>query len=131
MRGLAKDISHATGGLEVRDNAALYAFEQAELGRWNLSVGARYDYRRLSVQDDEELGVVSPPGGWRDRWPPKQRPTRCALMSSLRALAFCDGDACSAARRARRRIGLQYLRRAPLPLRGGSDCLASQVLWHE
>lgn len=41
------------------NNAAIYAFEQAELGRWNLSAGARYDYRRLSVQDDEELGVVA------------------------------------------------------------------------
>jgi iron complex outermembrane receptor protein len=41
------------------NNAALYAFEQAELGRWGLSLGARYDYRRLSVQDDAELGVVA------------------------------------------------------------------------
>jgi iron complex outermembrane receptor protein len=41
------------------DNAAVYAFEQAELGRWNVSLGARYDHRRLSVQDDEELGVVA------------------------------------------------------------------------
>jgi iron complex outermembrane receptor protein len=45
----------------VPDNAynalGVYAFEQAEVGRWNLSVGARYDYRRLSVEDDAELGV--------------------------------------------------------------------------
>ncbi len=41
------------------NNLGLYAFEQAELGRWNLSLGARYDYRRLSVEDDEELGVVA------------------------------------------------------------------------
>jgi iron complex outermembrane recepter protein len=41
------------------NNAGLYAFEQAELGRWNLSLGARYDYRRLSVEDDEELGVTA------------------------------------------------------------------------
>jgi iron complex outermembrane recepter protein len=41
------------------NNLGLYAFEQAELGRWNLSLGARYDYRRLTVQDDEELGVVA------------------------------------------------------------------------
>ncbi|MBA3554080.1 MAG: TonB-dependent receptor [Gemmatimonadales bacterium] len=41
------------------NNVGLYAFEQAELGRWNLSLGARYDYRRLSVEDDEELGVVA------------------------------------------------------------------------
>ena len=41
------------------NNVGLYAFEQAELGRWNLSLGARYDYRRLSVEDDEELGVTA------------------------------------------------------------------------
>ena len=34
-----------------------YVFEQAELGRWNLSAGARYDYRRLDVEDDAELGT--------------------------------------------------------------------------
>jgi iron complex outermembrane receptor protein len=36
-----------------------YAFEQADLGRWNLSAGARYDYRRLNVEDDATLGVVA------------------------------------------------------------------------
>jgi iron complex outermembrane receptor protein len=41
------------------NNLGLYAFEQAELGRWNLSLGARYDYRRLSVEQDQELGVVA------------------------------------------------------------------------
>ena len=41
------------------NNAGLYAFEQAEFGRWNLSLGARYDYRRLSVEDDEVLGVTA------------------------------------------------------------------------
>lgn len=40
-------------------NLGVYAFEQAELGRWNLSAGARFDYRRLNVEDDEELGVVA------------------------------------------------------------------------
>jgi len=40
------------------NNVGLYAFEQAELGRWNLSLGARYDYRRLTVEDDAELGVT-------------------------------------------------------------------------
>ena len=29
------------------NNLGVYVFEQAELGRWNLSLGARYDYRRL------------------------------------------------------------------------------------
>ncbi len=41
------------------NNVAVYAFEQAELGRWHLSLGARYDYRRLRVEDDAELGVTS------------------------------------------------------------------------
>ena len=41
------------------NNLGVYAFEQAELGRWNLSVGARYDYRRLTVEDDAELGVTA------------------------------------------------------------------------
>ena len=41
------------------NNLGIYAFEQAELGRWNLSLGARYDYRRLSVEDDQELGVTA------------------------------------------------------------------------
>ncbi|MBA3496048.1 MAG: TonB-dependent receptor, partial [Gemmatimonadales bacterium] len=37
----------------------LYAFEQAELGRFSLSAGARYDYRRLDVQDDADIGTVA------------------------------------------------------------------------
>jgi iron complex outermembrane receptor protein len=41
------------------NNVGVYAFEQAELGRWHLSLGARYDYRRLAVEDDAELGVVA------------------------------------------------------------------------
>ncbi|HEX6105572.1 MAG TPA: TonB-dependent receptor [Gemmatimonadales bacterium] len=40
------------------NNLGVYAFEQAELGRWHLSLGARYDYRRLAVEDDAELGVT-------------------------------------------------------------------------
>jgi iron complex outermembrane receptor protein len=56
------------------NNVALYAFEQAELGRWSLSAGARYDYRRLSVQDDEELGV------------PAQRRTYNSLTGNVGAL---------------------------------------------
>lgn len=39
------------------NNIGVYAFEQAEAGRWHFSLGARYDYRRLAVEDDEELGV--------------------------------------------------------------------------
>ncbi|MGH7580116.1 MAG: TonB-dependent receptor [Gemmatimonadales bacterium] len=41
------------------NNLGIYGFEQAELGRWNLSFGARYDFRRLAVEDDAELGVVA------------------------------------------------------------------------
>lgn len=40
-------------------NVGVYAFEQAEAGHWNLSAGLRYDYRRLNVEDDDELGVVA------------------------------------------------------------------------
>ncbi|MGH7535810.1 MAG: TonB-dependent receptor, partial [Gemmatimonadales bacterium] len=32
---------------------------QAEVGRWDLSLGARYDYRRLIVEDDPEIGVIA------------------------------------------------------------------------
>jgi iron complex outermembrane receptor protein len=41
------------------NNLGIYAFEQAELGPWSLSLGARYDYRRLTVQDDPALGVAA------------------------------------------------------------------------
>jgi iron complex outermembrane recepter protein len=41
------------------NNVALYAFEQAETGRWGFSLGARYDYRRLAVEDDADLGVTA------------------------------------------------------------------------
>jgi iron complex outermembrane recepter protein len=33
-----------------------YVFEQAEYGRWNLSIGGRYDYRRLNADADAVLG---------------------------------------------------------------------------
>jgi len=39
------------------DNIGIYAFEQAEAGRWNFSFGARYDHRDLDVEADDELGV--------------------------------------------------------------------------
>jgi iron complex outermembrane receptor protein len=41
------------------DNLAFYAFEQAETGPWSFSFGARYDHRRLDVEDDTTLGVVA------------------------------------------------------------------------
>ena len=36
----------------------VYVFEQADYGRWNISVGARYDYRILDVNPDDALGVI-------------------------------------------------------------------------
>jgi iron complex outermembrane recepter protein len=41
------------------NNLGLYAFEQLEVGRWNLALGGRYDFRRLRVEDDADLGVVA------------------------------------------------------------------------
>lgn len=40
-------------------NLGLYAFEQTEFGRWQLSFGARYDARQLKVEDDADLGVTA------------------------------------------------------------------------
>jgi iron complex outermembrane receptor protein len=37
--------------------AALYAFEQAELGRWRVTVGARLDHRTLATDGDTTIGV--------------------------------------------------------------------------
>jgi iron complex outermembrane receptor protein len=39
--------------------SGVYAFEQADVGRWRLSAGARYDYRHLDVDQDDELGVAT------------------------------------------------------------------------
>ncbi|HEV2670279.1 MAG TPA: TonB-dependent receptor [Gemmatimonadales bacterium] len=36
--------------------AALYGFAQRGVGRWNLSIGARYDYRTLKADADTTLG---------------------------------------------------------------------------
>jgi iron complex outermembrane receptor protein len=41
------------------NNFGVYAFEQLEVGRWNLALGGRYDFRRLRVEDDADLGVVA------------------------------------------------------------------------
>jgi iron complex outermembrane recepter protein len=40
-------------------SGGFYVFEQAEYGRWGLSVGGRYDYRRLDVDSDAELGTTA------------------------------------------------------------------------
>jgi len=37
-------------------DAALYVFEQTDVGRWNFSFGGRYDYRHLSVDANTDLG---------------------------------------------------------------------------
>jgi iron complex outermembrane receptor protein len=41
------------------NNIGIYVFEQLETGPWNFAVGARYDHRRLEVEDDADLGVSS------------------------------------------------------------------------
>jgi iron complex outermembrane receptor protein len=46
------------------NSAGIYVFEQLETGRWNFAVGARYDYRRLGVENDAELGVVAQRRTW-------------------------------------------------------------------
>ena len=46
-------------------NGALFVFEQADLDRWHLAAGARYDNRRLEVpEDDAELGVTAQERSW-------------------------------------------------------------------
>jgi outer membrane receptor protein involved in Fe transport len=37
-------------------DGAVYGFEQADIGRWNVSFGARYDHRHLSAEADTALG---------------------------------------------------------------------------
>ncbi len=46
------------------NNLGVYAFEQAELGPWRLSLGARYDYRHLDVSDDADIGVTAQTRTW-------------------------------------------------------------------
>ncbi|HET6837968.1 MAG TPA: TonB-dependent receptor [Gemmatimonadales bacterium] len=41
------------------NNVGFYGFEQLERGPWNFALGARYDHRRLSVEDEAELGVLA------------------------------------------------------------------------
>jgi iron complex outermembrane recepter protein len=40
-------------------SGGVYLFEQADYGRWNLSIGGRYDYRRLDVDTDTVLGITA------------------------------------------------------------------------
>jgi iron complex outermembrane receptor protein len=46
------------------NNAAIYMFEQTEGARVNVSIGARYDYRKLSVDADTVLGVATQDHSW-------------------------------------------------------------------
>jgi iron complex outermembrane receptor protein len=48
----------------IANNAAVYAFEQTEGQRVNVSIGARYDYRKLSVDADTVLGVATQDKTW-------------------------------------------------------------------
>jgi iron complex outermembrane receptor protein len=63
LTGLRNEFTKFGEETLIPDNASnnlgVYAFEQIELGRWNLALGARYDYRRLRVEDDPELGVIA------------------------------------------------------------------------
>ena len=42
----------------------VYGFEQLRVGRWDLSAGARYDYRRLAVEQDDSIGVTAQTRNW-------------------------------------------------------------------
>jgi len=42
----------------------VYAFEQTDVGRWNLSFGARYDYRHLNAVEDTALGNAAASLSW-------------------------------------------------------------------
>ncbi len=50
--GLTTLIPDASAG-----NVALYGYEQATLGRWTLSMGARWDQRTVAAGDDAELAL--------------------------------------------------------------------------
>jgi iron complex outermembrane recepter protein len=40
-------------------NVGVYAFEQAELGRWRATLGARYDWRALATDGEARIGVAA------------------------------------------------------------------------
>jgi iron complex outermembrane receptor protein len=46
------------------NDLGLYAFEQTDLGRWSLALGARYEYRRLAVDGDTAIGVAAQTRTW-------------------------------------------------------------------
>jgi iron complex outermembrane receptor protein len=45
-------------------DAGLYTFEQADVGRWSFALGARYEYRRLAVNQDTVIGVSAQTRTW-------------------------------------------------------------------
>ncbi len=46
------------------NNMGVYVFEQTEGSRLNVSIGARYDYRKLNVDADTVLGVATQDHNW-------------------------------------------------------------------
>ncbi|HSR91170.1 MAG TPA: TonB-dependent receptor [Gemmatimonadales bacterium] len=46
------------------NNIGVYGFEQVTLGRWDLSVGLRYDYRHLDVDEDTVIAVTAQTRNW-------------------------------------------------------------------
>jgi iron complex outermembrane receptor protein len=46
------------------DNVGVYAFEQFDLDRLQLSLGARYDYRALQNEDDAALDIAASDRSW-------------------------------------------------------------------
>ncbi len=49
----------------VTDNVGFYAFEQVDAGRWQLSAGARFDYRRLRNDANDALALDPGEQTWR------------------------------------------------------------------
>ncbi|HEU4699353.1 MAG TPA: TonB-dependent receptor [Gemmatimonadales bacterium] len=45
-------------------SGGIYGFEQAELGRWHLSAGLRFDHRRLAADADAALGLAAQRRTW-------------------------------------------------------------------
>ncbi|HWA59342.1 MAG TPA: TonB-dependent receptor [Gemmatimonadales bacterium] len=46
------------------NSLGLFGFEQLHAGRWDLSIGARYDYRHMDVSADNDLGVAAQTRSW-------------------------------------------------------------------
>jgi outer membrane receptor protein involved in Fe transport len=78
VSGMASDFANRGSETLIPDSrtrtAAVYAFEQAELGRWRATAGARYDWRALATPGDGRIGV------------PAQRRTFGALTGSAGVL---------------------------------------------